>query len=32
MDGLTYANEYMSILTMRDEKVAAGTAWLDLQA
>ena len=32
LDGLPYANEYMYILTMRDGKVVAGTAWLDLHA
>lgn len=32
IDGLPYANEYMYILTMRDGKVVAGTAWLDLHA
>lgn len=31
-DGQPYANEYMYILTMRDQKVVAGTAWLDLYA
>ena len=32
IDGLPYANEYLYILTMRDQKVVAGTAWLDLHA
>ena len=32
IDGLPYANEYMYILTMKDGKVVAGTAWLDLHA
>ncbi len=32
IDGLPYANEYLYVLTMRDGKVVAGTAWLDLHA
>ena len=32
IDGLPYANEYLYILTMKDRKVVAGTAWLDLHA
>lgn len=32
IDGLPYANEYLYILTMKDGKVVAGTAWLDLHA
>jgi hypothetical protein len=32
VDGLPYANEYLYILTMRNKKVVAGTAWLDLHA
>lgn len=32
IDGLPYTNEYLYILTMRNGKVVAGTAWLDLHA
>ncbi|MCQ8241804.1 nuclear transport factor 2 family protein [Rhizosaccharibacter radicis] len=32
VDGLPYANEYLYILTMKDGKVVAGTAWLDLHS
>jgi uncharacterized protein len=32
IDGMPYANEYLYILTMKDGKVVAGTAWLDLHA
>jgi len=32
VDGLPYANEYLYILTMKNGKVVAGTAWLDLHA
>lgn len=32
IDGEPYANEYLYILTMKDSKVVAGTAWLDLKA
>ena len=32
IDGLPYANEYLYILTMSDQKVVVGTAWLDLHA
>ena len=32
VDGLPYANEYLYILTMQNQKVVAGIAWLDLHA
>ena len=32
IDGLPYRNEYLYILTMKDGKVVAGTAWLDLRS
>ncbi len=32
IDGLSYKNEYMYILTMKDGKVVSGIEWLDLDA